>query len=133
MNEIHSLKVANKNNPVDTGRKLNVRTTFRRHPERLMYVQFTSCVNGEVSLFVPINGCSSNKNFDDLEYLLKKKLLLLELELLEISPNYVTLVSRITQLSPLQPNHRREERYFTLHITCLINLVKTQIFIRNLN
>ena len=44
-------------------------------------------------------------------------MLLLELELLEISPNYVTLVSRITQLSPLQPNHQREERYFTLHIT----------------
>ena len=54
--------------------------------------------------------------------------MLLELELLEISPNYVTLVSRITQLSPLQPNHQREERYFTLHITCLINLVMTQIF-----
>ena len=71
MNEIHSLKVANKNNPVDTGRKLNVHKTFRRRPERLMYVQFTSCVNGEVSLYVPMNGCSSNKNFDDLEYLLK--------------------------------------------------------------
>ena len=71
MNEIHSLKVANKNNPVDTERKLNVHKTFRRRPERLMYVQFTSCVYGEVSLYVPMNGCSSNKNFDDLEYLLK--------------------------------------------------------------
>ena len=33
--------------PVDTGRKLNVYKTFRRRPgpfERLMYVQFTSCV-----------------------------------------------------------------------------------------
>ena len=36
--------------PVDTGRKLNVHKTFRRRPgrrtssERLMYVQFTSCV-----------------------------------------------------------------------------------------
>ena len=30
--------------PVDTGRKLNVHKTFRRLPERLMYVQFTSCV-----------------------------------------------------------------------------------------
>ena len=30
--------------PVDTGRKLNVHKTFRRHLERLMYVQFTFCV-----------------------------------------------------------------------------------------
>ena len=32
--------------PVDTGRKLNVHKTFRRSPssERLMYVQFMSCV-----------------------------------------------------------------------------------------
>ena len=29
---------------VDTGRKLNVHKAFRRRPERLMYVQFTSCV-----------------------------------------------------------------------------------------
>ena len=34
-------------NPVDTGRKLNVHKTLRRPPERLMYVQFTSCVYGE--------------------------------------------------------------------------------------
>ena len=33
--------------PVDTGRKLNVRKTFRRRPERLMYVQFKSCVYGD--------------------------------------------------------------------------------------
>ena len=30
--------------PVDTGRKLNVRKTFRRRPGCSMYVQFTSCV-----------------------------------------------------------------------------------------
>ena len=34
--------------PVDTGRKLDVHNTFRRRPERLMYVQFTSCVYGVV-------------------------------------------------------------------------------------
>ena len=33
--------------PLDTGRKLNVHKTFRRRPERLMYVQFTSCVYWE--------------------------------------------------------------------------------------
>ena len=32
--------------PIDTGRKLNVNKTFRRHPRRLMHVQFTSCVYG---------------------------------------------------------------------------------------
>ena len=31
----------------DTWRKLNVHKTFRRRPERLMYVQFTSCVQGD--------------------------------------------------------------------------------------
>ena len=31
---------------VDTGRKLNVRKTFRKRPECLMYVQFKSCVYG---------------------------------------------------------------------------------------
>ena len=31
---------------MDTGRKLNVHKTFVRCPERLMYVQFTSCVYG---------------------------------------------------------------------------------------
>ena len=35
-------------NPVDTGHKYNVHKTSRRRPgpssERLMYVQFTSCV-----------------------------------------------------------------------------------------
>ena len=50
-------------------------------------------------------------------------LLLLKLELLEIPPNYVTLVSRITQLSSLQLNHKQEEHYFTSQITCLTNLV----------
>ena len=30
--------------PVDTGRKLNVHKTSRTSSERLMYVQFTSCV-----------------------------------------------------------------------------------------
>ena len=39
-----SLKLANS---LGTGRKLNVYKTFRRHPEHLMYVQFTSCVYGE--------------------------------------------------------------------------------------
>ena len=36
--------------PVDTRRKLNVHKTFRRRrtsAERLMYVQFTSCVYGD--------------------------------------------------------------------------------------
>ena len=33
--------------PVDTGCKLNVHKTFRRRPERLLYVQFTSCVYGD--------------------------------------------------------------------------------------
>ena len=47
-------------------------------------------------------------------------LLFLKLELLEISRNYVTLVLRITQLSPLLPNHQQDEHYFTLQITCLI-------------
>ena len=42
-----------RNNPVDTGSKLNVHQTFRRRlgrtsTERLMYVQFTSCVYGEI-------------------------------------------------------------------------------------
>ena len=31
---------------VDTGRKLNVHKTFRTSSERLMYVQFTSCIYG---------------------------------------------------------------------------------------
>ena len=34
--------------PVGTGHKLNVHKTFRRRPGRLMYLQFTSCVHGEV-------------------------------------------------------------------------------------
>ena len=43
----------NKDFPVDTGRKLNVHKTFSRCPawkssERLMYVQFTSCVYGVI-------------------------------------------------------------------------------------
>ena len=32
--------------PLDTGRKLNVHKMFRTSSERLMYVQFTSCVYG---------------------------------------------------------------------------------------
>ena len=36
-------------NPVDTWRKLNVHKTSWTSSERLMYVQFTSCVYGEVS------------------------------------------------------------------------------------
>ena len=32
--------------PLDTERKLNVHKTFRRRPGRLMYVHFTSCVQG---------------------------------------------------------------------------------------
>ena len=32
--------------PLDTRRKQNVCKTFRRRPERLIYVQFTSCVQG---------------------------------------------------------------------------------------
>ena len=36
-------------------------------------------------------------------------LLFLKLELIERPRNYVTLVSRITQLSPPQPNHQQEE------------------------
>ena len=36
--------------PVDTGRKLNVHKTFRRRPERLMYLQITSCVQGVTNL-----------------------------------------------------------------------------------
>ena len=35
---------------LDAGRKLNVHKTFRRHPERHLYVQFTSCVQGDVNL-----------------------------------------------------------------------------------
>ena len=37
-------------NPVYTGRKLNVHKMFRRRPGRLMYVQFASCVYGELEL-----------------------------------------------------------------------------------
>ena len=33
--------------PVDTGRKLNVHKTSWTSSERLMYVQFTSCVDGD--------------------------------------------------------------------------------------
>ena len=38
-------------NPVDAGRKWNVdvQKTSRMSSERLMYVQFTSCVSGEVT------------------------------------------------------------------------------------
>ena len=35
-------------NPVDTGSKLNVHKTFRRRPGRLIYVQLSSCVYGEI-------------------------------------------------------------------------------------
>ena len=78
-----------------------------------------------------INACSLNKNFDDLGYLLKcanKKFDIVavpETRITRITPNYVTLDSRITQLSPLQLNHQQEEHYFTLQITCLITLVMT--------
>ena len=34
--------------PVDTGRKFNVHKTFSTFSERLMYVQFTSCVYGKL-------------------------------------------------------------------------------------
>ena len=35
-----------RHSPLDTGRKLNVHKTSRTSSERLMYVQFTSCVQG---------------------------------------------------------------------------------------
>ena len=35
--------------PADTGRKLNVHKTFRASSERLMYVQFTSCIYGGIT------------------------------------------------------------------------------------
>ena len=98
INEIQSLKVANKNK--------------------------------SLSIF-QINACSWNKNFDDLEHLLKctnKKfdvVAVSESRSTKISRNYVTLISRTTQLSPLQPNHQQEEHYFAFQITCLINLVMT--------
>ena len=38
------------NNSLDIGRKWNVHKTFRRRPGRLMYIQFTSCVQGEEKL-----------------------------------------------------------------------------------
>ena len=44
-------------------------------------------------------------------------LLLLKLELLKIPPNYVTLDSRITRLSSLQPNHQQEEHYIANHLS----------------
>ena len=37
------------NIPADTERRLNVHNTFRRRPERLMYVQFTSSVYWDCS------------------------------------------------------------------------------------
>ena len=46
----HEFKINSKNvriNPVDTGRKLKVHKTFRRHAGRLIYVQFTCCVYRE--------------------------------------------------------------------------------------
>ena len=43
-------------------------------------------------------------------------LLFLKLELLETTQNYVILVSRITQLSPVLPNHQQDKHYFTLQI-----------------
>ena len=43
------LAQARVNSPLDTGRKLNVDKTFRRRPGRLIDVQFTSCVYGEVN------------------------------------------------------------------------------------
>ena len=44
--------------PLDTGRKLNVHKTFRRRPassERLMYVQFTSCIQGVLNIYLGYN------------------------------------------------------------------------------
>ena len=38
--------------PVDTGRKLNVHKTFRRRPERLMYVQFMFCIYRDERAFL---------------------------------------------------------------------------------
>ena len=50
-----SLSIRNKSNhrrcsiekPLDTRRKLNLHNTFRRRSGHLMYVQFTSCAQGE--------------------------------------------------------------------------------------
>ena len=51
-------------NPVDTGRKLNVFGTSRTSSERLMYVQFTSCVYGESSQFGSQSTGLCNGNMD---------------------------------------------------------------------
>ena len=54
---------------LDTGRKLNVHKTFRTSSERLMYVQFTCCVHGDVKYLHKKRGqegksrvCSNKRN-----------------------------------------------------------------------
>ena len=55
-----NFEILTNNRPVDTGHKLNVHKTFRRHPGRSMYVQFTSCDYGEG---LPKVGCLLALNF----------------------------------------------------------------------
>ena len=83
--------------------------------------------NESLSLF-HINACSLNKNFDDLEYLLKctnKKF-----DVAAVSETRITRnTSKLCNIS--LKNYSVEST--PLQITCLINVVMTQIFTKILN
>ena len=55
---IHMIMVMSRLRPLDTGRKLDVQMTLRVSSERLMYVQFTSCIQGVVPFNIYINKIS---------------------------------------------------------------------------
>ena len=57
--------------PLDAGRKLNLHKTFRRHPETVMYVQFTSCVYG-------VHGLGSKQLKQESQYLMDNSFLSLQ-------------------------------------------------------
>ena len=71
------------NIPADTGRKLNVHITSWTSSERLMYVQFTSCVFGDlplqseqgVKIFRAYFACfeQNTQCFENLEFRLKRR------------------------------------------------------------
>ena len=55
---IHMIMVMSRLRPLDTGRKLDVQMTLRVSSERLMYVQFTSCIQVVVPFNIYINKIS---------------------------------------------------------------------------
>ena len=88
--------------------------------------------NKSLSMF-HINACSLNKNFDDLEYLLKctnKKFDVVAVSETRITRNTlklcnISLKNYSAESTPTESSAEQKENYFTLQITFLKNLIMT--------